>query len=324
MNLKIESRWQIAALLLFYLTLSACAAPAATLPSAATFTITPKPSVSARTAPPQPSKTPQPSPTFVQTELTQSAEFAIQCANPGQSQSISPDKNWLAVSCGEDNPDLEIVSLNSGKRWMLSFTDYIWNPETPGGLYPQVWSGDSQYLYFTSAIAMGGGGGCFYGTGPQGLYRMNVSSGVVSAVLPMSKMIQQYTFAISPTGRRLAYKGLDNPVILDLQSGDETTLKVGKDIIGDFTWSPDGLELAYSVCQENADDSQVHWSAIKLFSVEENDSRTLLALDNHFLTIYRWHENTLEVNQRNEETYETTTLLFDLLSGQWLTATPAP
>ena len=248
------------------------------------------------------------------------------------SPAISPDGNWVAVSCGyKRDPNLEIVDRN-GKRWTLNYKDYllkeyIVDGHIPiGNLYPKHWSADGRYLYFTSYIGFDGGGTCFYGFGAHGLYRIDVKDGAVSAVLPLSPSIGGYDIAFSPTGRRLAYQGLGEPVILDLQTGDKLTIKIEDEVAGNFTWSPDGLELAYSTCKSksNGNDFSIEKSAIKIYSIRTNTSRTVLEIDETMFFILSWEKESIIEIAQGPYMNGLDGVPYDLNSSQWLGPTPTP
>jgi hypothetical protein len=284
----------------------------------------------------QPSCTPQPpkpTPT-IDTYSTQIAGFPLSCKDfSNWNTSISPNGNWLAVSCGyKTSQTLEIVKATGG-RWTLYFKDYLLDEfktngesNAMGNLYPIHWTNDETYLYFASIIAFDGGGTCFYGFGVQGLYRINLVDEKVSMILPSTS--GGYDIAFSPTGRRLAYQGSGEPVILDLQTGEETIIKVGDNITGNFTWSPDGKELAYGTCQMYQDGNGnylVKKSGIRIFSIQEKSSRTVLELEKNFLTIDGWSDdNVIKVENEDFQAGNFVSLYIDAPSGNLVAATPTP
>ena len=336
--------------ILLCILLSACAAttpaPSATpkVIDTATAQASSTPTV-AVTATVQPSSTPTlPAPTEEihqpdQTEqadnarATKIAEFSINCSDfSNYDTSFSPNGNWLAISCGyKRDQTLEIVN-REGKRWILQFKNHLTKEDTindgipMGGLFPAHWSSDSHYLYFTSYIAYDGGGTCFYGYGVHGLFRVEVNTGAVSTVLPATSSFVGYYIAFSPTGRRLAYAGDGNPVILDLQTGAEIKLDVGNQAAGALTWSPDGSELAYATCQsiKEGNNFSVKRSTVKIFSIQKQESRTILEMEKKFLTIESWDANNIITVYSRDEQYLGDDLFFDLNSSQWITPTPTP
>jgi WD40 repeat protein len=238
------------------------------------------PRPSSTPAPPKPSKTPD----FKATEI---AQFPIQCTNFNTFDGavISPNGNWLAVTCGDNHDQtLEIVN-HSGQRWVLQFKDYILpeyvsdnHANTDGNLYPVHWSGDDGFLYFVAYVAYDEGGACFFGYGVHGLFRMDLRDGKVSTILSPVSAIDKYHLTFSPTGRRLAYqKDVSSPFILDLQTGQQTAILIKKDeYAGGLVWSDNGLQLAYATCKVNRITYTEEKSAIMIYSVQENTSKTVL------------------------------------------------
>jgi len=297
------------------------ALPAFTLTTVPSVTVSPPPS--RMPAPPKPS---QPA-DFKATEI---AKFPVQCTYPnGYYSAISQDGNWLAISCNDNHDEIIEIVNRDGQHQVLQFKDYLSKeyiesgiPE--GSLHPKQWSPDGKFLYFAPSMSYSGGGGCLYATQGQGLYRINVDDGTVSAILPsLSTDTMGYFFAISPTGRRIVYQGTGNPTILDFKTGQQTILNMG--MIGDPIWSPDGLELAYALCQvgNEQNDCSVRKSDIQIYSVHNNSSRTIIELEKVALHIEGWDGKILKILQRNEQCEESY-LLFDVSNNQWLTPTPEP
>jgi hypothetical protein len=332
-------------LLTLGLLLSACAepvtAPGPTLKPPATETLTlpgltptdaptviVSPLPSRTPAPPKPSKTPD----FQATEI---AQFPVQCANysvSDEAASFSPDKNWLVAACNYNHEQvLEVVS-RSGQHWVLQFKDFIL-PEyvsdnranTDGNLFPVYWSGDGGFLYFAAYVACDEGGPCFFGYGVHGLFRINLKDGKVSTILSAVSVVDAYHFTFSSTGRRLAYqKDVSNPISLDLKTGQETSIPVGKnEYAGGLVWSENGLQLAYATCQVNRTTYAEEKSAVKIYSIPENTSKTILEAGKSFLVAKTWEKNILKVYKRDEK-YQESYLFFDVSTGQWLTSTPEP
>lgn len=216
---------------------------------------------------------------------TRIAGFSTTCDDSNKYfTSLSPEGNWLAISCGDQT--LQIYS-KTGKQWVAQFKDYVANQHViegsapRGGLYPMHWTSDEMYLYFTPAINWSIGGTCYYGGVGEGLYRFNLDNGTVVAILPLLKDFD-YDISFSPDGRWLIYnRGV--PTILNLQTGKEIILPGGENV-GDFTWSPDGSNLAYAACQL-LDFQTIKNSSIKIFSLETHHSKTILEIESGFLRI---------------------------------------
>lgn len=220
---------------------------------------------------------------------TKSASLNLNCEGNIQNvTSLSPDGNWKAVSCGYNHDQTLIIASREGKRWDLQFMDYLSEDfrESPpiGALYPVFWSGE--LLYFASSIGFSGGGFCrFRSQGGQGLYQMDLNTGKISATLPPLDGAAEYRIAFSPDGRSLAYNA-PQPVILDLDTGEETAIPVGDIPVGDFTWSPDGTELAFATCQLTQDFSDIKESTLQIFSLDTNLTKTVLKIAGKTLHLF--------------------------------------
>ena len=151
--------------------------------------------------------------------------------------SLSPRGNWLAVVCGYDQT-LTIYD-DSGERWNLQFKDYvseesIVDGQPPrGSLYPIHWANDEKYLFFRSVIGFSGGGTCFYGHAGQGLYRIDLETGAVSATLRPLIGHDGYILSFSPTGQWLAFNA-GIPTLLNLQTGEKVFLQEERIRLGIF------------------------------------------------------------------------------------------
>jgi WD40 repeat protein len=266
---------------------------------------------------------------------TQIANFPVTCDDINQFYTLqSPDGNWLAVNCGySSNQSLEVVS-KEGRRWILQYKDFlakdlIYNGEPgPGGLYPEHWTGDEKYLYFTARLGISGGGPCFYGWNADGLYRINVEDGTVTTtlnVVPSSGAF--YDIAFSADGRNFAYEyDYDHLAIVDLKTGEAFTIESGEDEVGNLTWSTDGSQLAYGICHDNQDHTATAKSSIRVYSVETHTSRTILDVEHNLLRIESQNgDQVLKIaNYDLQGPNETEYLFFDWSSAQLSTATPSP
>jgi WD40 repeat protein len=259
---------------------------------------------------------------------TQYASFSATCDDSDDSSytSLSPEGNWLAIICDHDQT-LRIYSKTS-KKWVLQFKDFadkqfFDNGQPPRGrLYPVHWTNDEMYLYFRSTLSISAGGTCFYGGWGQGLYRLELANGAVTATLPPLMDAGLYLFSFSPSGRWLAYNS-GVPTILNLQSGEEIILHEGKNVVGDFAWSPDDSMLAYSTCQPS-EDYLIKKSSIRIFSLETHKSKTILEaeIENVFLRIELEEVNRLKIYDGN--IYPPNYLFFDWSNEQLVTPTFTP
>jgi len=262
------------------------------------------------------------------TEIT---NFSIVCdKNDRLITTLSNNGLWLAISCKyKMEQTLEIVSKNGGS-WKLKFQDFlsaefIKDGNTPmGNLLPLHWSNDGSYLYFSPNIAWDGGGTCFYGFGVQSLYRIDLSTGSISNVLPtVSPFGDGYEIAFSPAGKRLVYY-VDTPVIMDLRTGDEIYyVDIGESYAGDFSWSPDGSEIVFATCLPNPE-GEIEKSAIVIFSLISGKLRTVVELDKMFFRILGEEDHFLKIAIWDYDTGETSYQYFDWSSGEIVSSTPEP
>lgn len=242
---------------------------------------------------------------------------------------LSPGGEWLVVRCGYAHiQDLEIVN-KEGHRWVLQFKDYLAEEalfpdgELPmGGLYPIHWTHDDAYFYFYPHINYSGGGGCFYRYFMQGLFRINLDSGAVSTVLPATSLGEGYEVSFSPDGRWMVYIQR-RPVLVNLQTGEETTIGIGDDHAGNFFWSPDSSALVFTTCRDSKEDGSIIQSAINVYSLASNDLSRLLVVQKQFLRIEKWDENNvLRIVNREEKTEKNNYIYYDWSVGQFVTPTP--
>jgi WD40 repeat protein len=264
---------------------------------------------------------------------TQRASFPITCEDINRYYP-SPDGNWMAIGCStSSNQRLEVVS-KEGKRWVLQYKDFLSKDYIGdggpgrGGMYPEHWTGDGKYLYFTTRLGLSGGGPCFYGWNTMGLYRINVNDGSVTTTLAaIPSWGAFYDIAFSSDGRRYAYEyNYDHLVIVDLRTGEELTIESGGDAVGDLTWSPDGSQLAYGICRDNQDHTTTVKSSIKIYTVGTHTTKTILEVMQTLLRIHsRNGDPVLKIaNYDLQGTAETEYLFFDWSSAQLTTATPTP
>jgi hypothetical protein len=264
---------------------------------------------------------------------TEIASYSPTCDKYSQYDvSISPSGNWLAIRCGySQNQTLEIDS-KSGKRWVLQIKDFLPEQflvkgefEGYGSLSPAHWTNDEKFLYFTSYLGFDGGGTCFYGFGDDGLFRINLKDGTITTTLPESAWGAGYETIFSPGGRQLAYAyNSKHLTIIDLKTGEESIIEVGKDYVGNLTWSPDGLGLAYAACQPTQDGLEIEKSSVKIFSLESHNSKTILEVTKTFLSIESHSENQFLISNDDFQAKKADILLYDWFSGRPATPTPTP
>ncbi|MEA5079511.1 MAG: hypothetical protein VB013_13145 [Anaerolineaceae bacterium] len=325
-----QYRRQIPLLFIFLFALAACSQTNGITPTAdsPTVTLSPKPTKT-QTPTDSPINTPGATATLDSRELLDQKvkEFGINCSYTYAI--ISPKGNWVAVACGnKENQTLQIAN-ESGVVNSLNFSDYLSDEFTEqgnpmGSLQPLHWTVDEQYLFFSPYVAYDGGGTCCYGFGYGGLFRMNLKDAEISVILPLTETVDGYFFSFSPNGRYLAYI-FGNPHILDLNSGENYSIKVNNAGSGNLTWSPGSSHFAFATCSVDPDNiEEITNSTIQIFDVSNHTRRILKSSQENFLSIgYSEDDSYILISERDENWDEDFSLYYwdqDLL----ITATPHP
>lgn len=225
----------------------------------------------------------------------QIAQFPATCEHIDfYSSNISPDGKWLAASCGYKRNQTLTVQSKDGEKLVLDFKDFL-SRESPkdimGALYPKFWSPESNYLFFTIGLGYeGGGDDCFpkY-RGDYGLFRLNLSTGSWSTVIPSTNSFPGYEIEFSPTGRRYAIT-LNGLMITDLQTGKSTEIATNETIEG-LSWSADGKYLAYSLANCGAEKAMS--SSIYIWNATTNQTQILFKMDGIMLRPQSWTDNSM-------------------------------
>lgn len=262
-------------------------------------------------------------------KMTQVAQFPNVC-DFSSFDSISPDGDWIALYCDKDQT--MIVQNKQGAKWVLNFTDFL-SPDSPEGmwgvLYPEFWSAEGQYLYFTIGLGYSGGGDdCFpvSARGDYGLFRLNIKTGVWVTMIPSTDAFPGYGIEFSPTGRRYAAT-INGMMITDLNTGEVINIDVSGVIQG-FSWSPDGTHLAYSVAS-CGEDFSVESSSAYVWDALTDQTQTLVSTNEMVLRNVSWSNN-WTIRVEGEKYISTNTLytiyVYDISQGNLVftgTATPS-
>jgi len=272
---------------------------------------------------------------------TQITQFSVDCDEMNiYSTQISPDGNWVAVSCGYSHGQTMIVKSKQGATWILELPDFVLPRFVVNGafsgygdLFPESWSPDGKYLYFSAGIGFDGGGDqCFPEhlafNASNGLYQLNLNNGSWVTLLPPTDSFPGYGVRFSPTGRRYAVD-LNGITIADLRSGD--LVQIDTSGVMDLLWSPDGLHLAYSVANCN-ESGWVQSAAIFVWDSSTNQTQKIFSIATEKILLYPevWIDNSIlrvsvekpTVTHPLYEIYDV-----DITSGGfvlWGTATPSP
>lgn len=224
-------------------------------------------------------------------EAIEIEKFSINC-DSYYSSDLSPNGEWLATSCNNKIDQSLVVQNKQGVNWVIKFNDLLHpnltNQGMPGSVVVMFWGTEGKYLYFTTSLGWSGGGDfCFPGYGTNGLFRLNLSTGSWSTLIPSPEYFPGDEIKFSPTGRRYAVD-LNGITVTDLNTGEATQIKATGII--EFIWSPDGTNLAYSVANCNEEGFIVS-SSIYIWDALKNDSRLILTIEKTLLTPISWNEN---------------------------------
>jgi len=183
-------------------------------------------------------------------------------------------------------------------------------------------------VYFLSSIG-GSGAECFYyyrnSERGEGLFRLDLQTGQTNAVFPPSN--GWYSFAFSPTDRRLVY-GLSarDLKILDLTTGEIVDVASGSDNYetGGYLWSPDGLQLVYSVLTRDEQDERDKYS-LRLVDARSGIEQILFEAPDQCFSAVSWITNDVFVFERYGSDDGRTLIEYDLNTFiHESTATPSP
>jgi hypothetical protein len=280
---------------------------------------------------------PKPSPTpdfeamstlMVAEEKLITNQFQIECKKNGAIDQ-SPSGKWQIYQCGESSsPDrMMLIENNVGILWSFAFVDFIAFEDRQitgyGNLYPEYWTDDEKYLFFSSYLSVDIHGACFYGIGSNGLFRLNLTDGSINTILPPMPAFGGYLFSFSPDGKQLAF--VSNGIILrDLETGSDQKIQTKFPIIGNLTWSPNGSELAYASCISDNPAFEVNTSLIEIYSLEKKSKQPIMETDGNRLTIKNTNNsNQLLFEKKDITNGESNYFLFDWSTRQ-LVETPMP
>jgi hypothetical protein len=260
------------------------------------------------------------------------AQFPVQCDDMSFWESdISPDGKWLAASCGYSRDQTLVVQNKEGIKWVLDFRDFLKSRDwdSYGALYPKSWSPDGNYLYFGSILGFDGGGDdCFpqFLGGDYGLFRLNLKTGSWVTIIHPTDDFPGYGIEFSPTGRRYA-TNINGVTITDLKTGVVSNF-MEPDTIEGFSWSPDGLHLAFTVAK--CTDFLLDNSSAYVWDALTNQTEKLFTTQGIKLITESWMDDSkLRVRGEQLAGYNVlyTSYLYDIQQGKLIftgTATPSP
>jgi hypothetical protein len=230
-------------------------------------------------------------------KATQIAQFPITCESWSNPSDISPDGKWSATDCGPNSNRTLIVQNKEGIKWVLYFKDFL-SPDTPewmpGGMHQKFWSPEGKYLYITPQLGYSGGGNqCFsYSRGNYGLFRLNLTTGSWTTIVPFIDSFPGNEIEFSPNGRWYGIT-LNGITITDLKTGDVIQINAPGEM--EMRWSPDSKHLAYSLA--TCGEEFVQTSSVYVWDTSTKQTRHLLTTEAIVLRPESWINNsTLRIN----------------------------
>jgi hypothetical protein len=213
----------------------------------------------------------------------------------------SPNELWMEESCYSDVDQGVILTISNKDTqviWKLTYKDYV-QPlaSSPnGGLAVIRWTSNGQYAYFAS-LTGGEGGECFVGwlDSGRGLFRLDLQTGNTSAILPLFDDFGWYGFSFSPTDRRLVYGARSRDLqILDITTGQLINIASvnGFEQSGGYTWSPDGLKLAYSTVLDINNGENFKYT-LQLADAQTGSDQILLESSENCFNVRSWSDSNI-------------------------------
>lgn len=332
-------------LFIFILIVSACASPQVTEEIDCCLAVDFTAPVPTETQTPIQTFTQTPYPTFVYDATqkafqTKVAEFPRLCSNEvpyfsEKRKNVSPDGFWFGEVCWAYDTEFNDLVLNfsnkeTGKVWNLPYHDYIDVSYADGGMLIIHWSNDSRYVYFKTDIG-GSVGECYYegyDTG-RGVFRLDLQTGQVNEILPLTNGYAFYNFSFSPIDKWMVYSIniiSVNPFlrnaqlkILNITTGKSIDVSHVKELneSGGFIWSSDGKEFIYSTLLYKDSYERDSYS-LRLVNAETGAEKIILEAQMACFLVVEWKDNILKI----EKNYNESIIEFDLNTNTIFSETP--
>ena len=260
--------------------------------------------------------------------------FSGMCESSPRSTMTSPDQNWLAQDCSYDT--FQVIKKDGSKAWKVSYKEIFggseYYPQNVGGISPQHWANDSQYLYFSVTH-------CCWDpfvmmlAETETLYRMNIHDGSYNLIRKGA-----FDFSFSPTERRITFiQELDSPPtieIQDLKTGDVNTVKLNVDDTYNQAkvdvWSSDGLRLAVKTVSGITYSHKIfNNNMFSLIIIDVNNlSQKFVVKDfpTNYLEVLKWTEDDVLFFQTGDDFFAEPIVLweYDLKTDTLLKQTSGP
>jgi len=264
---------------------------------------------------------------------------------PNYENDLSPDGNWLAVSC--QPADLskfvgtKITQLHGTTIWEVSFYDLygIYQKSTvlPEGIQDgemQVvhWTMDGNYVYLNPDFCcVDVPQNIFFSRfqNSLGIYRLDLLSGEITATLQPFRgdMIPGYVASFSPSGKYLVYVIAGEPRnvhIYNLQTGDTFIITLDEQYIasGLFEWSQDSKRAIFVAAKASWSDWETSISnGISYYLLDLKTLSSLHLFDQPDIYRVSWtQDGNIILHQASGEDG----LLYDFQSNTFTVVTPTP
>lgn len=206
--------------------------------------------------------------------------------------STAPDEQWTAIGLvalpqpGGDQyyTELRVKKADGNSEWapVAGWSNFGLGYTTPR---PLQWSPDGRYLYFTNAPVADG---CALFVNASDLQRLDLTDGSVKAILPPNTT---WSLALAPDGKTVAYQKGDELYLLDLETMNDSTIKVEKAEPnaqwGNFVWTPDSQKVAFTIAYQPC--LPPEWShSLLVMDTQSATLTTVIEKDPRRLSIVGW------------------------------------
>ena len=181
-------------------------------------------------------------------------------------ESSQPRLGWGTQPTDTSNPSILQISNADGTQIETLLTEPA-VPSRPTQLLAEFWSVDGQSLYFSKEPV--GIGGYIIFSGASNLYKIDISTKVVTELIPqgsgsgpmicLDALSGDYRFVADHcTKNVITIRDLNNNASTTIQTPSEVT---GFNLVGSARFSPDGKRLAFAMAKGDPGDEQ-GWLAI--------------------------------------------------------------
>lgn len=258
---------------------------------------------------------------------------------PRLESDLSPNKEWLLVTCGSDkstgNKITKVFRLDGSLSWDISFYEVFgasagWHNGTMEVVH---WTKDGKYLYIRPSLCcIDSPGYVFFNffKNSISLYRLDLSNGRLTTTLrpTFNNLFSWYATSFSSTGKYLAYVHADNVrkiYIQNIQTGELKEISLEENYIasGHFAWSDDDKNLVFVAAKQDwkpwVDTQPQDSVSYFMFEIETGILQHLF--DQHDIYVPNWvADDKISFDQLLGDK----TFLFDLQNNSLLFLTPTP